>query len=121
MSRKVPPLCALCFARVVHDGPSVLVLHIVEPKCAVTLRWCITCAGIDPLNAQLAEAEGQEPIAEADDDPLANAYDAILDRALARGANVLRGVVDVRRDLNDPRRTMRGAGLLWGRPSVRVR
>ena len=119
MSRKVPPLCALCFARVAHDGPTVLVLHMIEPKCAVTLRWCLACAGADPLNAQLAEAEGQAPT--HDGDPVADAYGAILDRAAAQGAEVLRGVADVRRDLDDPRRTMRGPGLLWGRPAARAR
>ena len=55
MSRKAPFLCALCFTRVANDGPTVLTMHIIEPSCAVTLRWCLACAGVDPLNAQLAD------------------------------------------------------------------
>lgn len=119
MSRKAPFLCALCFARVAHDGPTVLALHMIEPKCAVTLRWCLACAGVDPLNAQLAEAERQPPT--PDGDPVADAYEAVVARAAGQGDDTLRAVVDVRRDLDDPRRTLRGAGLLWGRPAARAR
>jgi hypothetical protein len=122
VSRRVPPRCALCFEVVDRDGPRVLKLDIVEPRCAVTLRWCLACAGVDPLNEALAEAEAAGEVIGAERDPLQDAYHAILDRTAARDAAFLPAVADVRRDIDEVRQdgsrvTMRAPGDRWGRPT----
>lgn len=113
----------MCFERVPHDGPGVFKLDIVEPRCAVTLRWCMACAGVDPLNAQLADAEADAVAQGAERDPLQDAYLAILDRAAARDVAILPAVADVRRDIDEVRRhgervTLRAPGASWGRPTL---
>lgn len=113
----------MCFEHVPHDGPGVFKLDIVEPRCAVTLRWCMACAGVDPLNAQLADAEADAVAQGAERDPLQDAYLAILDRAAARDVALLQAVADVRRDIDEvmpggERVTMRAPGPAWGRPML---
>lgn len=123
MSRRVAPRCACCFETVAYDGPAVLRIDIVEPRCAVTLRWCMACAATDPLNAQLAEAEAEAVAEGADRDPLQDAYLAILERAAARDVALLPAVADVRRDIDEVRPhgervTLRAPGESWGRPTA---
>lgn len=122
MSRRATPRCALCFETVPYDGPTILRIALDEPACAVTLRWHIACATTDPLSAEFAEAVHAEKPAAGEDDPLTDVYRRIVARAAeSEDVDRLRGVVDVRRDIDDPRRTMRGPGLLWGLPAARVR
>lgn len=123
MSRRITPRCAYCFETVAQDGPSVFRLDIREPRCAVTLRWCLKCASIDPLNEAIADAEHVEVVDGAGSDPLQSAYLAILDRTAARDVPFLPSVADVRRDIEDVRPcgtrvTMRANGASWGRPTV---
>lgn len=124
MSRRSAPRCAYCFETVAYDGPRVLKIDIVEPRCAVTLRWCIACAHADPLAEALAEAECVEVGPGDEHDPFQQAYIAILDRAAARDVALLPGVADVRRDIDEVlptgggRVTLRAPGASWGRPTV---
>lgn len=124
MTRRATTRCAYCFETVPYDGPRVLKIDIVEPRCAVTLRWCIACAHADPLSEALAEAERVEVGPGDEHDPFQQAYIAILDRAAARDVALLPGVADVRRDIDEVlptgggRVTLRAPGASWGRPTV---
>jgi hypothetical protein len=98
-------------------------MDIREPRCAVTLRWCLKCASIDPMNEMIAEAERDAPTSPDGADQLQVAYLAILDRAIARDVSFLPSVAEVRRDIEDVRPcgtrvTMRASGAAWGRPTV---
>ena len=124
MTRRATPRCAYCFETVSYDGPRVLKIDIVEPRCSVTLRWCIACAHVDPLSEVLAEAERVEVGPNDEHDPFQAAYIAILDRAAALDIALLPGVADVRRDIDEilplggGRVTLRAPGASWGRPTV---
>lgn len=122
MSRRASPRCSLCFEPVATHGADMMPLEIVEPRCAVTLRWHMSCAHTDPLFAQLGEAIEQP--ASCDADPFRDTYIAILDRTIARDVALLPCIADVRRDIGEirvtsagrHRVTMRGPGEHWGRP-----
>lgn len=115
--------CPLCFEMVPYGGPQMMPIDIVEPRCAVTLRWHMACAHQDPLFAQLAEALAVEVAPDAEADPFRDAYHAILDRTAAKDVAFLPAVADVRRDIDDVRPnasrvTLRAPGANWGRPTL---
>ncbi|HNC23994.1 MAG TPA: hypothetical protein PLU52_07290 [Opitutaceae bacterium] len=121
MSRRTLPRCPHCFEVVLHGGPEVMPIEIIEPRCAVTLRWHMACAHVDPLFAQLGETIDAPAGEEAD--PFRDTYHAILDRTAARDADLLPAVADVRRDLDEVRPhgervTLRAPGASWGRPTL---
>lgn len=111
--------CCLC-SEFVRRGPDRFELVLDEkggPK--VSLFWHIGCAEIDQLHLAFADAV-RTPSTEENDDRVARAYLAILDRIAGEvGAGGLRACVDVSRDIPSRRETMRGAGLAWGRRSPR--
>jgi hypothetical protein len=122
---RVQPRCCFCFALlppvIEADSREVLEVAIVGLAAGsrVLLRWCMPCAEADPMHLDLAAALGL-PDGEDGDLEVARAHIALVDRiAEQRGANGLRACVDVRRDNDDPRVTLRGDGLEWGRLSAR--
>jgi hypothetical protein len=97
--------------RIVEDGGPVM-----------ALRWHMSptpCYDLDVLHHELAAAIGLDGPAGAD--AVREAMTSIRDRAAARGDAVLRRTLDIRRDLDDPRYTLRGPGDAWGQKSARVR
>lgn len=111
--------CCLC-SEIVRRGPDRFELVLDEkagPK--VSLYWHIGCAEIDRLHLAFADAV-RTPSTQENDDQVAVAYLAILDRIAGEsGAAGLRACVEVHRDIPSRRETMRGAGLNWGRRSPR--
>lgn len=68
---------------------------------------------------QIAEASSM-PDGGDGDVAIADLYLRILDRIGAeRGADGLRAAIDIRRDVDDVRVTLRGPGMEWGRRSPR--
>lgn len=123
MSRRVQSRCPHCFETVPYAGPQMMPIDIIEPSCAVTLRWHMACAHQDPLFAQLAEALAIDVVPDAEVDPFRDAYHAILDRTAAKDVALLPAVADVRRDLDEvkpfgAKRTLRASGASWGRPTL---
>jgi hypothetical protein len=94
-----------------------LVLTVDGPSGEqIRLRWHVEgtlCADEDPLHAAMADAVSLPDGPESDRACLL-AYQAVRRRAAEHGVDVLRGVVDVRRDFAMGTRTLRGPGLLWG-------
>ena len=121
MSRPRDHRCALCLESVPYGGPGVMPIEIVEPRCAVTLRWHMACAHADPLFARLGEAVELDPTGEVD--PFRDAYHAVLDRTIAADVALLPCVADVRRDIDEirptgERVTLRAPCAAWGRPAI---
>lgn len=107
--------CCLCYETISHDGPKVVKLSLHEAETRVIIRWCLGCFDKDPLAVEMANGD-----AEDDDVRFSTAYLAMCDRIFsARGGDVLRQCVDVRRDLESPTLTLRGPGSLWGRRSTK--
>jgi hypothetical protein len=109
-----------------HDSAATFTLNLSEPGRGpwVVLRWHLAsgCAEADPLHMEIADAD-RLPSGGDGDLLVAAAYLRLLDRLGAEhGPDVLRAAVTVRRDAPDPRMTLRGPGLRWGRlsPSRRV-
>lgn len=115
MSRKVPPRCVFCGDRIRKQGPDVLQIVISKPKAeAICLRWHLTrgCADRDPMHQQMADALSEmDPGGEH---AMTTIYFDIVKRAARKGAQHLRAVIDVKRDLPFGRLTLRGPGLQWG-------
>lgn len=123
MSRRPPHRCPYCFETVPYGGPQMMPLDIVEPRCAVTLRWHMACAHVDPLFAEFGEFADVEVEPSAEVDPFRDVYHKVLDRTAARDVALLPAVVDVRRDIDEVRPdasrvTLRAHGASWGRPTV---
>lgn len=115
------PRCCYCGQRVAHGDRFDLSLERRDAE-RVVLRWHLApCAAEDPLHLALADAL-RLPDGPEGDDAARAAYLAVRDRVAAeQGAEGLRACIDVRRDLADPRWTLRGPGLSWGRLTPRVR
>lgn len=115
--------CALCSEDVPAFGDSMLTVRIVEDDGpAMALRWHVRptpCYDLDGLHHELAAAIGLDGQAGAD--AVREAMTSIRERAAARGDAVLRRTLDIRRDLDDPRYTLRGPGDAWGLKSERAR
>lgn len=126
MKSRPAPRCCLCGEPVVlHDTRETFTLNVGEPSGGpvAVLRWhhARGCAERDPLHLEIAEASNLPDGGEGDL-IVAAVYLRILDRLGAEhGPDVLRAAVDIRRDVDDVRVTLRGPGLLWGRRSDRVR
>lgn len=90
-------------------------LSLHEEEARVIVRWCLGCFAEDALAVAMAEGDAEE-----NDDKFSEAYLALCDRIfLARGADVLKQCVEVRRDVGKLKLTLRGPGRLWGRLSPR--
>ena len=124
-SNNVDPLCCFCGRPTPRHNPrETFTLNLGQdrgPRVVLCWHHAGGCAVSDPLCTAIAEADAL-PDAEAGDLQIAAVYLRLLDRlASEHGAEVLRAAVDVRRDADDPRVTLRGPGLLWGRRSARGR
>lgn len=109
--------CVYCGQSLPWEGPRVFSLRIGRRgDSQVCLRWCASCAEVDPLQLRCAEADAAD-----DDDAFSSAYLAIVDRVRAEAPGELQSRINVRRDTNLPGLTLRGPGELWGRLSERKR
>jgi len=84
-------------------------------------HYAAGCLAADALHDEIAAADNLADAA-LGDTIIAAVYLRLLDRiGETHGPDVLRGAVDIRRDLDHPLITLRGPGLLWGRRSPRLR
>lgn len=115
--------CVHCTDLLGYDGPGLLVLRIAHQGAEVVLRWHVRCAEVDELHAELAEADARPLSAEADE-AFILAYLKLVRRAEdAVGGKPapfkrLRQMVDVRRDMSTPGKTLRNPAH-WGREWLR--
>ena len=118
--------CAYCAETLAYDGPGLLVLRIAHQGAEVVLRWHIACAEVDELHIELAEADAR-PISPEADEAFIVAYLRLVHRAeekiggwcSGRSAfDQLRRMVDVRRDMSTPGKTLRNPAH-WGREWLR--
>ena len=120
-TRPVSWLCCLCGLDVPAHGSTQLTVRIVEEDGpAIALRWHVSptpCHDLDTLHHELAAAIDVEGPAGAD--AVHGVMTSIRERAAERGADALRRTLDIRRDLGDPRYTLRGSGDAWGLKSAR--
>ena len=86
----------------------------------VVLYWhARACLAADPLHDQWATAHSL-PDGPEGDAACRAAYLAIRDRVAERfGSEGLRGCIDIRKDMPDPKQTLRGPGRSWGRATSR--
>lgn len=107
--------CCLCHEPVAHNGPGVIAMNMHEDTGRIITRWCRDCFVNDPTTTEFAVGDAEE-----DDTRVSIAYLAMCDRIFAsRGERVLRECIDVRRDLESSKLTLRGPGAAWGRRSPR--
>lgn len=122
--RPPPPVCCFCAAPVdPHDAQATFTLNVGEPGWGplAVLRWHLAagCAESDPLHLEIADASNLPDGGEGDL-LVASIYLRLLDRlGEQHGPDALRAAVFIRRDVDDPRVTLRGPGLRWGRRSPR--
>lgn len=115
--------CVYCTDLLNYDGPGLLVLRIGHQGAEVVLRWHIACAEVDELHIELAEADAR-PISPEADEAFILAYLKLVRRAedAVGGKSApfkrLRQMVDVRRDMSTPGKTLRNPAH-WGREWLR--
>ncbi len=117
--------CLHCLAPIAGGAQTLTPRLIGGSGEVIDLSWHMAdCAAADPLHDDLATALCMPVEAEARE-ATRRAYVAIRTRTIQRlgkrAPELLRQCVIVRRDFNDIRATLRGPGLAWGLPTMRVK
>lgn len=113
--------CCWCGREVDAGGDDVVCVDIIEthgPR--LRLRWHAEpeCFAADALNEELVSSLTAFDGTPHGGERVALAYEAIRRRVVAEYGNALQ-FIDVRRDLDHPRLTLRGSGEAWGVRSSR--